>query len=117
MTILEESMDRPPSRLATPSETREADMMDTQKIHDGLESRTACCLRLVPTDCINATCGHGQHQHENGTMIEDASCILLLPGPLLQHPQCPSPRTVNQAILEADEEWEEAARQMPEAPR
>ena len=51
----------PISWLTTPAELDEADSVDLEKLLDGNETRTVCCLEVVPTDCVNASCGHGAH--------------------------------------------------------
>ena len=99
-------LERPPNTQATPHEVLEADMIDLEKLNFGLESRTACCQRLVPTDCMNAVCGHGEHQDREGRFIEDTSCIHYLTGDILYHEKCPGFRTSAQAEQEANELWE-----------
>ena len=50
------------SPMTTPEELDHAGSVDLEKLLAGLEARTVCCLEVVPTDCMDASCGHGAHE-------------------------------------------------------
>ena len=53
------------SPMTTPEELDQAGSVDLEKLLAGLEARTVCCLEVVPTDCMDASCGHGAHEWGN----------------------------------------------------
>ena len=88
----------------------DADSLDQAKLASGLEVRTSCCHRLVPTDCLNAVCQHGVHELRDPVTGEsqtrdDIPCILYAPEPALtyHHPPCTARRTYLEALAEAEE--------------
>ena len=93
----------PMSDLTTPRELVDANLDDQEKLGLGLESRTLCCLSVVPTDCLNAICSHGIH-HDR----EDGPCTEYQPSDILSHPNCPNVRSPNMARWETLEAWDEA---------
>ena len=94
------------SPAAAPAELRWADPEDCLKIGLGLETRTGCCQRLVPTKCLKATCGHGRHVDRFGER-EDGPCLRYRPQDVMFHEDCPRPRSLREAHAEADRLWEE----------
>ena len=93
-----------PTPLTTLAELDDADSIDRQKLLDGLETRTTCCFEVVPTDCLNAACSHGQHELTNPYTGEpytrdDLPCNYYAPDPALSyHPHCANRRTYNDAL-------------------
>ena len=87
----------------------EADSVDREKLLAGLDVRTSCCHRHVPTDCMDGSCGHGPHEltdpitgdiHER----DDYPCILYGPdNHVMYHTECPGRRSHHQAVAEAEE--------------
>ena len=95
-----------PTWLTTKQEYDNADSIDQDKLLHGLETRTSCCQQVVPTDCLNAVCGHGDHEVQepfsDQWTRDDLPCITYAPEPsLTYHTNCPKRRTYNQALEEA----------------
>ena len=96
-----------PTWFATKAEYDDADSIDQEKLLDGLEARTSCCYQLVPTDCINSVCGHGDHELTDPYTKEiytrdDIPCIQYAPEPaLLYHTVCNNRRSRHEAMQHA----------------
>ena len=101
------------STLTTPEELENAPLIDQEKLQHGLENRTACCRRLVETDCANSTCGHPPHENACRGQ-QDLPCSLYEPRTdLLFHVECPGRlrpmwRSRNLAEHEAWVAWDQA---------
>ena len=97
----------PPTWLTTKQEYDNADSIDQDKLLHGLETRTSCCLQVVPTDCLNSVCGHGDHTVQEPftrqwTTRDDLPCTDYAPEPALTyHTNCPRRRSYHQALEEA----------------
>ena len=93
-----------PTWLATKREYDNADSIDQDKLLHGHENRTSCCYKVVPFDCITATCGHGKHEIKDpytgdSYTRDDLPCTAYTPEPALTfHINCPKRRSYNEAI-------------------
>ena len=92
----------PMSDFTTPRELVDANPDDREKLELGLESRTLCCLGVVPTDCLNGICGHGSHENRD----DDGPCTEYQPSDVLSHPGCISVRSRHMARWESRDAWE-----------
>ena len=99
-----------PSWFTTWEEMEQADSVDIEKLRCGLETRTACCQQVVPTDCLNAACGHGRREFTDPLTGEPLCppdgdpCEHYSPGdPVVCEPDCTARRSRGQAIREAEE--------------
>ena len=106
------------SWMTTPAELDEADSVDLEKLLQGNEIRTICCLEVVQTDCIDASCGHGEHEFRipedsagnPGEFIwrDDFPCVAYIrENHVLAHPDCPNRRDRSKAVNQADLLWKE----------
>ncbi len=86
------TLEPPKSTMAAPDEVREASLIDIDKLHLELESRTGCCHRLVPAGC------------SGNELPKESPLRIAVPGQLLTSAVCGHGR--RQARHEAQEEWE-----------
>jgi hypothetical protein len=103
------------SYLTTPQELMDADLNDREKLFLGLESRTMCCFSLVPTDCVNGTCGHDTHENrespeslDDEDYVDDGPCAEYQDSHILSHPICPNVRSCNEAKQDSRDAWEKS---------
>ena len=87
------------SALTTPADLREADPQTAQALRDGLEIRTACCIRVVPEPCNQGECDHPRPDPRDPQ--DRPLCNEYFENIAVFHAECPNPRSINMALSEA----------------